>query len=138
MGAIINGNKLENVYICGNIVNGFVKNGQTIFKKEQTENEKYIYTNTIVEGLENIEITQAFFEFTRFGYTKITFTLRNNSDIEQEPFEYVCEFNSTSGAINVIRGTCNVVIPAHSGITIESRVSGNLLNVKNFTIRVDT
>ena len=138
MGTIMNGEKIENVYICGNIVNGFAKNGQTIFKKEQTENEKYIYINTVVNGLENIEITQAFLEFTKFGYTKITFTIKNNSDLKQEPFNYICELNTTSGAIYVVKGTCNVVIPAHSGVNVESRISDNLLNVKNFTIRVDT
>lgn len=36
MGTVVNGNKINNFYISGNKINGFAKNGQVVFKKEQS------------------------------------------------------------------------------------------------------
>ena len=37
MGTAINGKKIENVYIAGNPISGFVKNGEIIYKKNVIE-----------------------------------------------------------------------------------------------------
>lgn len=59
MGTAINGKKIENVYIAGNPISGFVKNGEIIYKKNVIEDiTPPIYTtlgifNRVVAGQSN-------------------------------------------------------------------------------------
>ena len=71
MGTIINGKKIENFCIAGNKLNGFAKNGNIVFKKEES-GDKTPPKITVKTGI-NETIGDAI-----NGYTKISFKIFDN------------------------------------------------------------